>query len=123
MSSGRCCPTLRAGNIVVIDNLGSRKGKAVNAAMAAARAGVFLPPYSLELNPIEQIFWVKAALRNAQARTISAAEAPTASDTQDMLQSEMIGGGEYRCARRRNASSPAPPPAVRAADRAAHWYR
>ena len=56
MSSRRCCPTLRAGNIVVIDNLGSRKGKAVNAAMAAARASVFLPPYTLDLNPIEQTF-------------------------------------------------------------------
>ena len=65
-------PTLRTGDIVVIDNLGSHKGKAVNAAIVAAGARlVFLPPYSPDLNPIEQIFAkLKTALRKAQARTI-----------------------------------------------------
>jgi transposase len=65
-------PTLRPGDIVVIDNLGSHKGKAV--ADAIGRAGarlLFLPPYSPDLNPIEQAFAkLKAALRKAQARTI-----------------------------------------------------
>ena len=67
-------PTLRAGDIVVIDNLGSHKGKAINAAIVAAGARlVFLPPYSPDLNPIEQIFAkLKTALRKAQARTIDA---------------------------------------------------
>lgn len=67
-------PTLRAGDIVVIDNLGSHKGKAVDAAIVAAGARlVFLPPYSPDLNPIEQVFAkLKTALRKAQARTIDA---------------------------------------------------
>ena len=58
----------------VPDNLGSHKGKAVNAAIVAAGATlVFLPPYSPDFNPIEQIFAkLKAALRKAQARTIDA---------------------------------------------------
>ena len=50
------------------------KGKAVNAALVAACARlVFLPPYSPDLNPIEQVFAkLKTALRKAQARTIDA---------------------------------------------------
>ena len=64
-------PTLRAGDIVVIDNLGSHKGKAVDAAIVAGARLVFLPPYSPDLNPIEQVFAkLKTALRKAQARTI-----------------------------------------------------
>ena len=65
-------PTLRTGDAVVIDNLGSHKGKAVARAIRAAGARlVFLPPYSPDLNPIEQVFAkLKGALRKAQARTI-----------------------------------------------------
>ena len=65
---------LRRGDIVVIDNLGSHKGKAVRSAVHAVGARlVFLPPYSPDLNPIEQVFAkLKAALRKAQARTIDA---------------------------------------------------
>jgi transposase len=67
-------PTLRSGDIVVIDNLGSHKGKAVGRAIRAAGARlVFLPPYSPDLNPIEQVFAkLKGALRKAQARSIDA---------------------------------------------------
>src|SRR5262245_24725614 len=67
-------PTLKPGDIVVIDNLGSHKGKAVRAAIASVGAKlIFLPPYSPDLNPIEQVFAkLKAALRKAQARTIEA---------------------------------------------------
>lgn len=50
-------PTLVPGNIVVLDNLGSHKGEAVKKAVRAAGARlVFLPPYSTDLNPIEQAF-------------------------------------------------------------------
>ena len=50
-------PTLKPGDIVVIDNLGSHKGKAVRRAIRAAGAKLFfLPPYSPDLNPIEQMF-------------------------------------------------------------------
>jgi len=67
-------PTLRRGDIVVIDNLGSHKGKAVRSAVHAVGARlVFLPPYSPDLNPIEQVFAkLKAALRKAAARSVEA---------------------------------------------------
>ena len=50
-------PTLRPGDIVIMDNLGSHKGKAVRRAIRAAGARLFyLPKYSPDLNPIEQFF-------------------------------------------------------------------
>lgn len=65
-------PTLRSGDIVILDNLGSHKGKAVRHAIRAAGAKlIFLPPYSPDLNPIEQVFAkLKHWLRKAQARSI-----------------------------------------------------
>jgi transposase len=65
-------PTLSPGDVVIIDNLGSHKGKRVRAAIRAAGAHlVFLPPYSPDLNPIEQVFAkLKAMLRKAQERTV-----------------------------------------------------
>ena len=65
-------PTLRPGNIVVMDNLGSHKGSAIRRAIRAAGAHlVFLPPYSPDLNPIEQVFAkLKALLREAEERTV-----------------------------------------------------
>lgn len=65
-------PTLRPGDIVVLDNLGSHKGKAVRQAIRKAGAHrLFLPPYSPDLNPIEQAFAkLKHWLREAQARSI-----------------------------------------------------
>lgn len=50
-------PTLQPGDIVIMDNLGSHKGKAVRRAIRAAGARLFfLPKYSPDLNPIEQLF-------------------------------------------------------------------
>ena len=65
-------PTLRPGDIVVIDTLGSHKGAAVRRAIRAAGAYLFfLPPYSPDLNPIEQVFAkLKALLRKAAARSV-----------------------------------------------------
>lgn len=65
-------PTLRPGDIIVLDNLGSHKGKAVRRAIRDAGAKLlFLPPYSPDLNPIEQAFAkLKHWLRKAQARSI-----------------------------------------------------
>lgn len=65
-------PTLRPSDIVVLDNLGSHKGKAVRNAIRAAGAHLlFLPPYSPDLNPIEQVFAkLKFMLRKAQERTV-----------------------------------------------------
>jgi transposase len=65
-------PTLVPGDIVIMDNLGSHKGKAVRRAIRAAGARLFfLPPYSPDLNPIEQVFAkLKTLLRKANERTI-----------------------------------------------------
>lgn len=67
-------PVLRPGDIVVLDNLGSHRARAVRDAILAAGARLaFLPPYSPDFNPIEQVFAkVKHWLRMAQARSIDA---------------------------------------------------
>jgi transposase len=67
-------PTLSHGDIVIMDNLGSHKGKAVRRAIGAAGAKLlFLPQYSPDLNPIEQVFAkLKILLRKAGERTSEA---------------------------------------------------
>ena len=64
-------PVLRAGDIVVMDNLSSHKVAGVREAIKAVGATVrYLPPYSPDLNPIEMIFAkLKASLRKIAART------------------------------------------------------
>lgn len=64
-------PTLKPRDIVIMDNLGSHKVKAVRRAIRAAGATLlFLPKYSPDLNPIEQLFAkLKHRLRNAAERT------------------------------------------------------
>jgi transposase len=68
-------PCLRSGDIVIMDNLGSHKGEAVRAAIRDAGARLFfLPPYSPDLNPIEQVFAkLKHLLRKAKERSVEAA--------------------------------------------------
>ena len=65
-------PVLKPGDIVVMDNLGSHKSDAVRQAIRAAGARLlFLPPYSPDLNPIEQAFAkIKHWMRAAQKRSI-----------------------------------------------------
>jgi transposase len=65
-------PTLNRGDVVVMDNLGSHKSRAVRSAIRAAGAKLFfLPAYSLDLDPIEQVFAkMKTLLRKADARTV-----------------------------------------------------
>ena len=67
-------PTLRPGDIVIMDNLSTHKRPAVRNAIRAAGARLlFLPPYSPDLNPIEQVFAkLKALLRKAAERTVEA---------------------------------------------------
>jgi putative transposase len=67
-------PTLKPGDLVIMDNLRSHKGNAVRQAIRAAGAKlIFLPKYSPDLNPIEQVFAkLKHLLRYAAARTIEA---------------------------------------------------
>ena len=65
-------PDLEPGDIVVMDNLGSHKGAGVRAAIEAAGASLlYLPPYSPDVNPIENAFAkLKAMLRKAAERTV-----------------------------------------------------
>jgi transposase len=67
-------PTLKAGDLVMMDNLSSHKRKAIRRAIRSAGAKLFLlPKYSPDLNPIEQVFAkLKHMLRKAGARTIDA---------------------------------------------------
>jgi transposase len=67
-------PTLRAGDIVILDNLGSHRGHAVRDAIRSVGATLaFLPSYSPDLNPIEQAFSkIKHWMRMAQERTLDA---------------------------------------------------
>lgn len=67
-------PTLRAGDIVILNNLGSHRGHAVRDAIRSAGATLaFLPSYSPDLNPIEQaLSKIKHWMRMAQERTLEA---------------------------------------------------
>ena len=64
--------TLKPGDIVIMDNLGSHKSAALRAILRAAGARLwYLPPYSPDLNPIEQAFAkIKHWMRHAQKRTV-----------------------------------------------------
>jgi transposase len=64
-------PTVKPGDIVIMDNLGSHKSKAVRVALRNAGAKLwFLPKYSPDLNPIEQAFAkIKHWMRLAQRRS------------------------------------------------------
>ena len=67
-------PTLSQGDVVILDNLPAHKSE--KAAQCLKQKGawfLFLPPYSPDLNPIEQVFsQIKAHLRKAEARTVEA---------------------------------------------------
>lgn len=73
-------PTLSLGDIVIMDNLGSHKVAGIREAIEAAGATVrYLPPYSPDLNPIEQVFSkFKAILRRIAARSVDTLEAAIA---------------------------------------------
>jgi transposase len=67
-------PTLGPGDLVIMDNLGAHKVQGVRTAIEARGARLlYLPPYSPDLNPIEQLFAkLKALLRTAATRTVDA---------------------------------------------------
>jgi transposase len=73
-------PTLRPGDLVVMDNLPAHKVAGVRKAIEAKGAELlYLPPYSPDLNPIENAFAkLKAYMRKADARTFDAIEAAAA---------------------------------------------
>ncbi len=64
-------PTLRAGQIVVMDNLSAHKGDRVRELIEECGCELlYLPPYSPDLNPIEEAFSkIKGILRKAEARS------------------------------------------------------
>lgn len=66
-------PTLHKGDIVIMDNLPSHKVSGIREAIEAVGAKLhYLPPYSPDLNPIEQAFSkIKAMLRKSSARSLS----------------------------------------------------
>lgn len=67
-------PTLRRGDLVILDNLSAHKGERIRQSIEARGARVeFLPPYSPDFNPIE-LCWskIKTVLRAAKARTLDA---------------------------------------------------
>jgi len=68
------CPTLKPGDTVIADNLGSHKVAGVREAIEAKGAEIrYLPPYSPDFNPIEKLFSkLKALLRKAATRTVEA---------------------------------------------------
>ena len=65
-------PALKPGDVVILDNLGRHKGKAVRRAIRAAGARLLFPPsYSPDLNPVEQVFSkLKHLMRKAAERTV-----------------------------------------------------
>jgi transposase len=67
-------PTLQPGDNVIMDNLASHKVAGIREAIEARGASlIYLPPYSPDLNPIEQAFAkLKALLRKIAARTVAA---------------------------------------------------
>lgn len=69
--AGVLCPTLRPGDLVIMDNLAPHKSEPTLQLIAAAGAeALFLPAYSPDLNPIEKMWSkVKSHLRSAEART------------------------------------------------------
>ena len=68
------CPKLRAGHVVVMDNLSAHKVAGVRERIEACGAAVlYLPPYSPDLNPIEKAWSkLKTGLRSTAARSVDA---------------------------------------------------
>jgi transposase len=89
-------PSLKAGQVVVMDNISSHRGKRVRELVEGKDCELlYLPPYSPDLNPIEEAFAkLKALLRKAGARTREALteamgwalEAVTAKDAQGFFE-------------------------------------
>ena len=74
------CPRLRPGQVVILDNLSAHKVAGVRELIEAAGAHLlYLPPYSPDLNPIEQAWSkVKQILRSLKARSSQALESAIA---------------------------------------------
>jgi transposase len=97
-------PTLRPGDMVIMDNLGSHKVAGVREAIEAAGARLmYLPAYSPDLNPIEQVFAkLKAVLRAKAIRNVDALWNALASIAQAITPAEcanyLRNGGYFQSA-------------------------
>jgi putative transposase len=101
-------PTLKPNDIVILDNLGSHKGKAVRKAVKAAGARLlFLPKYSPDLNPIEQVFAkIKGSVRKAAPQTLDAISHAIAQALAAIKPAECknyLAGARYASAQMQNA--------------------
>ena len=87
------CPTLRVGDVVILDNLAAHKDDATLALITAAGAqALFLPAYSPDLNPIEKMWSkVKNRLRSAEARTIPELHAAIAAALAEVTAQDAAG--------------------------------
>ena len=87
------CPTLRAGDIVIMDNLSPHKNDLTLLLIEQAGASVlFLPAYSPDLNPIEKMWSkIKQSLRSTEARTREALIAAIASALQKVTAQDARG--------------------------------
>ena len=85
-------PALRPGHLVIMDNLPAHKVVGIKEAIAACGAGLlYLPPYSPDLNPIENAFAkFKAYVRKAAARTFEALETAAASALRQFYPNECL---------------------------------
>jgi transposase len=86
-------PSLKRGDVVVMDNLKSHYAEGVSEAIEAAGASVmYLPPYSPELNPIEHTWSkLKALLRRAEARTLRTLAAALADSSSRITPTDLVG--------------------------------
>ena len=86
-------PTIRPGDIVVMDNLSPHKSPGIAEAIEAAGAEVwFLPPYSPDFNPIEKMWSkIKAFLRAVKARTYDALLQAIAAALRTISSSDVTG--------------------------------
>jgi transposase len=85
-------PTLKAGDIVVMDNVATHKVAGIREAIEARGATLlYLPPYSPDLNPIEKAFAkIKATLRKIGARTREALWQAIAEAIEDFSRTECL---------------------------------
>jgi len=86
-------PHLRPGNVVVLDNLGAHRVQDAREAIEAAGARLlFLPPYSPDLNPIEETWSkMKGHIRRQEPRTIEALDASVADAAANVTTEDAIG--------------------------------
>ena len=86
------CPSLRSGDIVVMDNLSPHKNEGTLRLIEAMGAtAAFLPAYSPDLNPIEKMWSkVKQSLRSAEARTVEALTAAVAAALRAVTRQDAI---------------------------------